>query len=119
MKNLQTFSEFVNESESINEANYYTLADQLADAGEHAEDEKEQTDIIMKALGANADQIASVSTEDEDTKLAQLFAKIHTKYSAPGKTLYDIGWGRFSYDKKINVVQMDDQGITAYYFVIK
>ena len=122
MKNLQTFSEFVNESESINEA-YYTLADIMKDAPEQYNDEKDVIwDPIMKAMKIkNPKDLGSISSEDEGTPEYDLFFAIKDKFksSSPVPDLDSGGWGNYYYDKKLNVVHHEEQGMDAYFFNIK
>ena len=121
MKNLKTFSDFVNESESINEA-YYTLADTIKDSPQQYKDEKAVLwDPVMKVMKIkNPKDLGMISSDDEGYPEYDIFLAVKDKFNStspvPGE---NAGWGNYYYDGKLNVVHHEDQGLDAYFFNIK
>jgi len=120
MKNLQNFTEFVTEG-IIVEAKYYTLADMIEDAPESYEDEKDYIwDEIQKAMKIkNPKDLGFISSDDEGEPEYDIFVALEDKFNGPElKSIKDTG-DFYYYDKKLNVVQHETQGLTAYFFNVK
>ena len=128
MKNLQTFSEFINESnESINEG---ALAKQgvaeLSDyslEGAHDSDMKEFDEKLSKLLGEKdykkIIQVDSESGMDDDSLNSKIFDYLERNFNGSAVPGMMDAVQDFNYDKKLNVAKMDDYGFVGYLFTAK
>lgn len=127
MKNLQTFNEFVNESnESINEG---VLAKQgvakLSDyslVGAHDSDMKEFDEKLAQLLGEkDYKKIIQVDSEYEGDDLIQskIFDYLERNFNGSGVPGMMDYVQDFNYDKKLNVAKIDDYGFVGYLFTAK
>ena len=130
MKNLQTFNEFINESElttiiaegalASNGASHlsdYTLQDVIADADD---DEAEAYQAIADCLGVSPGLVYMVDSEtNEDDPIQK---KVYKYLDNKGNFSKDIdpkgqGMGQYTmHDPKLNVVRIDDYGFVGFYF---
>ena len=119
MKNVQTFNEFVNESESINEA-YYTLLDIMKDAPEDYDEERSYVwEPIMRLMKIkNPNYFGIISSDDEGEPEYDIFLAIKDKIR-PGKSMNLSPDANYYYDRKLNVVHAEAQGHDAYFFNTK
>jgi phage anti-repressor protein len=127
MKNLKTFSEFVNESK-LNEGTMAAKAfknEDLYDAGnlENAWDQesdwKSFADVVIKKLGAKsaADVIQADENSEEETDLGgKIYGFLQDKFRSTESIKNDLGI-EAEYDAKLNVVYTADMGFIAYQFV--
>ncbi len=121
MKNLQTFSEFVNES-TINEA-YAKKADQFIMDYEPDSDTLLNIKAVAKALGVNIKDLKQIDSEmhsetPEYSAAEKAFSKGTSKsIDLPnGSTMS----GPFVYvNKQTGVAKYEEQGFTAYMFTDK
>ena len=127
MKNLQTFNEFVNESnESINEG---VLAKQgvakLSDyslVGAHDSYMKEFDEKLAQLLGEkDYKKIIQVDSEYEGDDLIQskIFDYLERNFNGSGVPGMMDYVQDFNYDKKLNVAKIDDYGFVGYLFTAK
>ena len=137
MKNLQSFNEFVNESEFNEFINEGTLAKKgakeladinLEDQMDNAEDDEWRAmyQAIADAIGDVPRNIIQVysETNDEDPIQAKIYNYLssHHHYEKdvemPKGFESSMGW-QVAYDSKLNVVRLDDYGFVAFYFSAK
>jgi len=135
MKNLQTFNEFVNESETnleldglINEGALASKgAKELADInmqemidGAESKDYEKYFKLICDTLGADPGLVVQVDSEtNEEDPISK---KIYNFLSKKGNFTVDVepegkGMGQYTmFDPNMNVVRADDYGFVAFYF---
>jgi len=130
MKNLQTFVEFINESEltelisegalaskGASHLSDYTLEDVISDADA---DDAEAYQAIADCLGVGAGLVYMVDSEtNEDDPIQK---KIYKYLASRGDFSKDVdpkgqGMGQYTmHDPKMNVVRLDDYGFVGFYF---
>ena len=115
MKNLQTFNEFVNES-NINEAKVRTLDSIIKDD----QDGKDGYDEIAKILGAKTSDILVYDADDHgDSKEFKAFDKAFTsggfRDDAKAPEYSDYNMANVAYDKKLNVVSSYAGGYLTFF----
>lgn len=134
MKNLQTFQEFVNESETnleldglVNEGALAAKAERELGLylGDIEAEDKAYEDLyqaIGDALGQDISNVMFVDSEtnEEDPLQEKIYKTIEKKFSQGPAVETDEfkitnGWGCF-HDPKLNVVNLSDYGFEAYYF---
>jgi hypothetical protein len=128
MKNLQTFSEFINESnESINEGalakkGVAELSDYSLE-GAHDSDMKEFDEKLSKLLGEKdykkIIQVDSESGMDDDSLNSKIFDYLERNFNGSAVPGMMDAVQDFNYDKKLNVAKMDDYGFVGYLFTAK
>ena len=119
MKNLKTFTEFVNESK-INEA--YNLADYIKDTEDDGDGEWAKTaQNILKLSKLKANELLWITSDDDDDKWEEIgdYWNDNAKYDDVSKKLTgtDEPAGRGSYwaaDLKISMFKYEEQGIECY-----
>jgi len=134
MKNLQTFQEFVNESNInleldglVNEGALAAKADKdlgiyLGDMDAEDKSYEELYKTIGDTLGADISKVMFVDSEtnDEDPLSEKIYATLEKKFKGKTKVQtkdfqFTQGWQCW-HDPNLNVVSIDDNGFEAYYF---
>jgi len=119
MKNLKTFTEFVNESK-INEA--YNLADYIKDTENDGDGEWAKTaQNILKLSKLKANELLWITSDDDDDKWEEIgnYWNDNAKDEDVSKKLTGVNEpaGRGSYwaaDLKIPMFKYEEQGIECY-----
>ena len=126
MKNLKTFTEFVNESK-LNEGTMAAKAfknEDLYDAGnlENAWDQesdwKSFSDVVVNKLGAKSatDVVQADENSEEETALGgKIYNFLRKNFNGSEEIENDFVYAH--YDPKLNVVSTEDMGFLAYQFV--
>jgi len=119
MKNVQSFNEFVNESEVVNEAKNWKAGDSVIHTA-YGFDKytDEMYDEAAKALGCNVDDLSQFSSEDDNEKAFDAAEKAFNKGSSKEIKLSDAGMsGPFLYaNQKAGICKYEEQGIEAYVY---
>ena len=127
MKNLQSFTEFLNESELNTSLNEGVLAkkgatelDRAVDVMIDDEDPDFKKDMmeICDKLGADPSNVIQVDSEsyDEEPLMTKIYKYLEKNFRST-ETFQKSSPGAFSeYDSKLNVVCSNDYGFTGYYF---
>ena len=114
MKNLKSFNEF------LNEAKYYTLQQSIKSDPLYYKDVKDIYDEVQSIMKIkNSKDIGIISSDDSGTEEYDIFIALEDTFRGKPMDIDTEGWGNYYYDKKLNVVKAEDQGIDAYYFDLK
>jgi hypothetical protein len=132
MKNLKSFSEFINES-VLNEGalakkGAVELADyNMSDMIENAEDKEWESyfQAICTKLGEKPENVFQVDSEGEGDSVTydKIYALLSKSFKG-NEPFEPKGWkngmGSFQYyDSKMNVIRADDNGFVGFYFTAK
>lgn len=133
MKNLKTFTEFINESQYDEFLNEGTLAKKgakeladinLEDSIENAEDKEwaAMFQAIADAIGDAPSNVIQVDSEtsDEDPLMNKIYNYLSTHFYGTSSVETNAfknshGW-QVMHDPKLNVVRLDDYGFVGFYF---
>jgi hypothetical protein len=137
MKNLKSFTEFVNESTInaeldalINEGALASKANRdlglyLSDIGAEDKDYEDLYQAIGDALGEDISNVMFVDSEtnDEDPLQSKIYNYLSSHTNVKTNVETDAfknshGW-QCMHDPKMNVVRLDDYGFVAFYFTAK
>ena len=119
MKNVQTFNEFVNESEVVNEASNWKKGESVIHVNYgHDEDTDAMYNAAAKALGCTVDDLSQFSSEDDNEKAFDAAEKAFNKGSSKEIKLSDAGMsGPFLYaNQKAGICKYEEQGFEAYVY---
>ena len=119
MKNVQSFNEFVNESEVINEASNWKKGDSVVHVHYgHDKYTDEMYDAAANALGCTVDDLAQFTSEDDDSKAYDAAEKSFNKGSQQDIKLdgQGIGGPFLVANKKAGICRYDDHGFTAFIY---
>ncbi|MBC8429797.1 MAG: hypothetical protein H8D92_00210 [Pelagibacteraceae bacterium] len=128
MKNLQSFNEFVNESEVVNEASNWKKGESVSvmftnGHDEYTDDLTSDIDYVMydaaaAALGCTVDDLSQFSSEDDKDKEFDAAKNAFDKGSSTDIKLDGAGMsGPFLYaNKKAGICKYEEQGFEAYIY---
>lgn len=134
MKNLQSFNEFLNESELNTALNEGALAMKASRELEGVDvfieefEDKEVKDLhkgICDLLGEDPSNVFRVDSEsnDEDPLLKKIYNFLSNHLnpeSVDADSFYELSMGEdIGFDKDLNAVRYDDHGFVAFFFTAK
>ena len=119
MKNLQSFNEFVNESEVVNEAKKWKAGESVIHTA-YGQDKytDEMYDDAATALGCTVDDLSQFSSEDDNEKAFDAAEKAFNKGSSKEIKLDGAGMsGPFLYaNQKAGICKYEEQGFTGFIY---
>lgn len=134
MKNLQSFNEFLNESElntALNEGALASKASRELDGVDVFIEEFEDKEVkdlhkgICDLLGEDPSNVFRVDSEsnDEDPTSEKIYRYLESNLNpttVDAESFYDLSMGEdLGFDKNLNAVRYDDHGFVAFFFTAK
>ena len=119
MKNVQSFNEFVNESEVVNEASNWKKGDSVIHVHYgHDRYTDEMYDAAANALGCTVDDLSQFTSEDDNDKAFDAAEKAFNKGSSTDIKLdgASVGGPFLVANKKAGICRYDDHGMTAFIY---